>query len=164
MEYTLATHDQRAGAIAGHVCFGGPRLRREGRILRGSRVRHITGSLYFYALSDPRHCGWLVDGAERAVLFDFHRAGKTVALGLLGICGDLCLECADQEPDRLGVSVWSYLFLSAGHAKLAAYFETEAGFEHDRVSCHCRALACVGGVAESPTGSSEGFSLVLFCE
>src|SRR5437667_9182957 len=115
MEHTAAADAWGAGAVVGHVRSGQTCLQRARRILCRGCTSDISRTLYFYAISDSRHRRRSVDGSERVLLFAFSRAGTTVALGLLGICCHLRVECVDEKLNWAGVSARCDLLIPASH-------------------------------------------------
>ena len=82
-------------------------------------------------------------------------------LDVLGICGDLRAECADEGADRTGVSGRGDRAVSAADGEFAAPAEAAVDFQHAGIFRDRDAVALAGGGGESGAGAVARVSVVL---
>src|SRR6266498_657783 len=149
MEYSPSADAGRSGSFVRDVRSGKNGVRRTRWVVFRSSPVYLPRSVHLHTVSDSGHHGRVMDGVERDLLFAFVATRATVTMGLLGVCSDLRPERIDQEPDRLGVSVWRNFPLPPDHEEPAAHPEAQAAFEHAGVSGDCGTVARAGGNSQS---------------
>src|SRR5208282_1228878 len=120
LEHAFAAGARGVGAGAGDLPAGTVCVWRGGRILCGRGAGYVAGAVYIYALSDSRGAGCAVVDAGVPAVFAVAGRRASFAADVLGICGGLRAECADQGADRTGVSSGRDWALSAADGKFAA--------------------------------------------
>ncbi len=139
----------------GHFLVGTICLWRGGRAVFRRGSGHVAGVVYLHALFDSRSSGGSMAHARLLLLSAIARRRASLALRLLGIRGDVCVECSDERPDRTGISGGSDRAFSVADGDLAQVAEAAPGLEHAGIPGDCHALARSGGAAESAARPSR---------
>src|SRR6184192_3861088 len=113
----------RAGPAAGDLCFGQACVWRTWRALFGRGLSDCARTVHLHAIRNSRCRGGPVAGDKRVLLFALIGPGETVAVGMLGLCGNLRAELVDQKLDRTGLPAGVDIFVSAADTQSASHFE-----------------------------------------